>query len=65
MNSYTFLARLTDDGLIDMFIVGPDGIPVARINEPTQTGEEALAMARAWLAEQEKELEDVEQVPDF
>jgi DNA-binding PadR family transcriptional regulator len=74
MSPYTFLARLTDDGLIDMFIVGPDGIPVARIKEPTQSGEEALAMAREWIAaqevaqeeiEQEEEPEDVEQTPDF
>jgi DNA-binding PadR family transcriptional regulator len=74
MSPYTFLARLTDDGLIDMFIVGPDGIPVARIKEPTRSGEEALAMAREYVnfleaqqeeIEQEEEPEDVEQAPDF
>jgi DNA-binding PadR family transcriptional regulator len=72
MSPYTFLARLTDDGLIDMFIVGPDGIPVARIKEPTRSGEEALAMAREYVnfleaqqeeIEQEEEPEDAEQTP--
>lgn len=58
MSIYTFLARLTDDGLIDMFIVGPDGIPVARIKEPTQTGEEALAMAREYVKFLEAEVQE-------
>jgi hypothetical protein len=67
VKKYHFLGRLTDDGRIDMFIIGADGIPVARIKEPTATGEEALEMARAWVAAQEepeKELEDdVQQDP--
>jgi hypothetical protein len=50
----TFSPRVMDDGRIDMFIVGPDGIPIARINEPTQTGEEAEILARAWLVAQEE-----------
>jgi hypothetical protein len=66
VKKYHFLGRLTDDGRIDMFIIGADGIPVARIKEPTATGEEALEMARAWVAAQEepeKELEDEVQQP--
>jgi hypothetical protein len=72
----TFTAHLTDEGMIDMFVIGADGIPVARkghmengvfIPEPTWTGEEALPQARAWLEAQaeeiEEELEDVEQTP--
>jgi hypothetical protein len=56
---------LMDDGKIDMFIVGPDGIPVARINEPTQTGEEAEALARAWLAAvPEQEPEEIEEADE-
>ena len=54
MKKYTFLARLTDDGMIDMFIMGLDSIPVARIKEPTRTGEEAEIAARAWVAAQEE-----------
>ena len=49
----TFTAFITDDGLIDMFIVGPDGKPFARVKHPTVTGEDAAAGALAWLAEQE------------
>jgi hypothetical protein len=63
----TFTGRLTDDGMIDMFIVGPDGIPIARANHPTQTGEEAEIAARAWLAAQEaletEQEEDIVQQP--
>jgi hypothetical protein len=58
----TFTAHLTDEGMIDMFVIGADGIPVARkgrmengvfIPEPTWTGEEALPQARAWVEAQE------------
>lgn len=51
-------AMLTDDGRIDMFILGPDGVPVARIAEPTATGEEAEILARAWIAEQKEAQDD-------
>lgn len=53
----TYTAKLTDDGRIDMFIIGTDGIPIARIKEPAASGEEAAVMAREWLATQEEETE--------
>jgi hypothetical protein len=54
----TLTVKLTDDGMVDMFIVGADGIPVARINEPAQSGEEALSMAREWVEAQGEEIEE-------
>jgi hypothetical protein len=60
----TFSPRMMDDGRIDMFIVGPDGIPTARIKEPTASGEEAEILARAWLAAQEAEQEEIEEEID-
>jgi hypothetical protein len=57
----TLTVKLTDDGMVDMLIVGADGIPVARINEPAQCGEEAETMARAWLEAQQEEIEPEEE----
>jgi hypothetical protein len=66
----TFTAHLTDEGMIDMFVIGADGIPVARkghmengvfIPEPTWTGEEALPQARAWVEAQQEEMDAISQ----
>lgn len=46
----TLTAILTSDGLIDMFIMGADGIPVAHLEKPTATGEDAERLAREYLA---------------
>jgi hypothetical protein len=42
-----------EDGRLDVFIIGQGGIPIARIDEPVNTGEEGLIAARAWMAERE------------
>ena len=55
MKRYYFTSRQTDDGLIDMFIMGWDGIPLARIKEPVQSGEDAIALARAYIENLETE----------
>lgn len=53
----TFTAFLTDDGLIDMFIV-QNGKPAARVKNPTETGSEALELARAYLEHVSEEPEE-------
>jgi hypothetical protein len=56
MNGLCLRGVLRDDGLLDVFIIGKDGIPVARISNPVRTGEEAEILARDWMNQNERQM---------
>jgi hypothetical protein len=62
MTPFSLRCTITDDGMLNVFIFGADGIPVTRLKNPVPTGEDAIALYDEWIRnwKQEAGIEDVE-----